>query len=241
MAYDSLLNSFLVDSVFYPASGSDGAPVKYLSKRYSRFVYADYSIERDKLLDTVNNRGFRDYRVGSTSDLSPEFVLGSSWNDIWCRYSNIIEHLHFPFQHPYIILFELERVERCPERGPNRFHLLFLRCEGVITYRELYAKRSIAPSCLSYIRTGIGFGGNYSKFPAFLSEAMGENAAGLPHYILHDDLCTRGAGDWLPTVESYRIEHAWRYRTEDYGDGRLSLGHLPDVAELGASRRPNYR
>ena len=44
------LKDVLKDSLYYPASGLNGTPVKYLAGNVWSYIYADYAIERDKYL-----------------------------------------------------------------------------------------------------------------------------------------------------------------------------------------------
>ncbi len=41
-----LLTEILEESLYYPASGFQGAPIEYLAGNFLSFVYADYGQER---------------------------------------------------------------------------------------------------------------------------------------------------------------------------------------------------
>jgi hypothetical protein len=52
----------LKDSLFYPASGFDGDPVKHLLGAFLSFVYVDYARSHEQLMLEIRGRGFNGYR-----------------------------------------------------------------------------------------------------------------------------------------------------------------------------------
>ncbi len=46
------LENILTDSLYYPASGLNGTPVKFLAGNIFSFVYADYGIKKQVFLPT---------------------------------------------------------------------------------------------------------------------------------------------------------------------------------------------
>jgi hypothetical protein len=55
------LDQFLANSVYYPCSGFDGTPVKFLGRRFQQFLYADYGKSLDDLNAAIRCHGFLGY------------------------------------------------------------------------------------------------------------------------------------------------------------------------------------
>jgi len=65
---------------------------------------------------------------------------------------------------------------------------------------------------LVHIRSGIGFGGNFSGYPQALSTALLANRGRLPDFMLYDRNGSRSDfGDYLDIVERYTEEQRWGY------------------------------
>ncbi|MBP9019748.1 MAG: hypothetical protein KBG04_08025 [Bacteroidales bacterium] len=221
------LRQVLRDAVFYPCSGLDGAPVKFLAKRFQQFFYADYRIERDAFVRECEHRGFRGYRASTIQDLDVQQVFGCSWDDIGQEFRDTIARVPFDWS-PRSAFVAAVHFKRLPEfsedHGPPDFHLLFARCEAIATFRSVFSRRDIAPRCLVYIRSGIGFGGNFSEFPRELNRAVRNNRAGLPDFMLYDQMGGHPQyGDYLPLVEDYDQVERWDYQTEGYGQSHLTF------------------
>ena len=67
---DTLPLKVLRNSLYYPASGTDGLPVQCFGIKIFSFVYADYAISRGDLLLQVRERGFQGYDIIAQRDLS---------------------------------------------------------------------------------------------------------------------------------------------------------------------------
>ena len=61
----------LRDSLYYPSSGFDGTPVKYLAGKILSFVYVDYGRTRDELHAELEERGFRALAAGQVGSDEP--------------------------------------------------------------------------------------------------------------------------------------------------------------------------
>ena len=75
------LGSILCNSLYYPACGLNGTPVKFLGGNIHSFIYADYGTTRQAFLRNLQGTcidcGFRGYRLIRqmdihTGDLAPE-------------------------------------------------------------------------------------------------------------------------------------------------------------------------
>jgi len=215
----------------------DGAPIRFCSVRFHNFVYADYSVERSVLEATLASPGLRGYQIAESMEIPAVDLFGVEWPEFMTMHSELIRRVHFPHENPYAHFIRFERKEGFHQtHGPADIHLLFIKAEAIATYRSLFVRQKIAPACVAYIRSGIGFGGNYSEFPDKLMKELCR-PPGPPSYLLYDHFCSPGTGDYMPLVEDYTIlvqgfgSGALRFaeRTTKTDDHRLraSTSHSP--------------
>lgn len=162
------LRLLLWNSVYYPASGLDGGIIKYCNTLgrdmgIRSFVYCDYNTNEAELCDNVADH-FRGYTIFSHRSVSV-WELGVkhlSMEPIDDR----AKHKHLtPEGEPFCHWFIMERDAAFDDdHGPKRFSLLFLCCEGVTAYVQLYSQNEILPKALAIIQPGTGFGGNWTDF-----------------------------------------------------------------------------
>ena len=160
----------LAGSVFYPACGYDGDPIKHLAGNYYSFVYVDKHAQRDETeraisgtVEDGNRPGFRGYRVIHSRDVSHELRLFPPDFGLWC----ILERRH----------------EFGEEHGPARFSLLYIRQDGIQAFRELYREYEVFPAVVAIIQPG-GITG-FAEEDGPLNQAIEGNPAGRPSYLLH--------------------------------------------------------
>lgn len=158
-------------SVFYPASGTDGAPIKYFSKWFQSFLYADLGMTREAFEKYARLEWLLlHYRRTAVAWLDPEAIFGCHMDQtIFCC------HLHF------------EREPRTPKDKdlPAKLELLFTNCEGVQALAA-YRIRKTYPAAATYIRVGLGFGGNYETFRKAFADAL-ESLGPVPHLIIDQE------------------------------------------------------
>ena len=239
------ITEFLKESLFYPCSGLDGAPIKFTGKHFQKFIYVDYTIERDQFLQQCAHPGFRGYRMTDAHDLSVESVFGASWEDVGHQLRATVSDRDFDWspESAFILATHFERVDGFDdEHGPEQFDLWFIQCEAITTYRALYTRRGIKPKCVAHIRSGIAFGGNFSGYIRVLQKTLIENPNGLPDYILHDTIGGDPRwGDYLRLLSFYRARTRWTYKTAHHGISHLTLRsrderELPDFFSFGCDR-----
>lgn len=176
----------LQGSVFYPASGTDDSPVKYLRGLSHSFVYADWRITQDELTTHLRTL-FDGYRcthtrsvtaaelcIASFQSLLPVRDYGNPWNGV---------------AKPYAVwaIYDRDRGNG-KEAGPERFSLLCVGGEGLATFRSLYLTNHCTPSVVTLIRCGTGgfSGGNRTDFVdshlEFACSVM-QNPHGTPEYL----------------------------------------------------------
>ena len=104
------IDSFFGECVYYPCSALHGVPVKFLGKRFQRFFYADYSVDRARFHTSIKEEGFKGYRLSTIDELNPELVFGMSWIDFEQRYSSTRSRIHFEWLDPFVVLSRFERA-----------------------------------------------------------------------------------------------------------------------------------
>lgn len=205
------IDSFLRQCVYYPCSALHEVPVKILSKRFRRFFYADYSVERAQFEKFIEEDGFKGYRLSATDELTAEFVFGMSWEGVRQKHCNTLSRLHFEWSEPFVVLSRFERAsDLADDHGPASFEFMFARCEAIATFISTFSRRNIAPKCLAHIRSGIGLGGNFSDYPQELSRVLLANSGGLPGFMLYDQTgSSSNCGDYLDLIEKYESVERW--------------------------------
>lgn len=208
------IDSFLRECVFYPCSALHGLPVKLLSSRFPRFFYADYSVEREQFNRAIREEGFNGYQLATEVEVTPDSVFGMPWKGLEKEYRSTISRIRFEWSNPFVVLCRFERAVGFDDsHGPPAFELMFARCEAIAAFKSAFSRRSIAPTCLVHVRSGIGFGGNFSDYPQELAGALRANNGGLPPFMLYDAMGTNPeGGDYLDLVENYERVERWGYR-----------------------------
>jgi hypothetical protein len=151
------LMDILKDSFFYPASGLDAWPIKYLSDNFYSFVYADYGVQEQKFLQDLHFKGYEivlSREIDINNELHPDLAI--SFNA-----ENIPDSIEV--KNPYAYWVVAMKISDDME-GAEMFSLLFLAVEGIKVYNRLYVDNKIAPKALAIIQPGTGFGGNWTDF-----------------------------------------------------------------------------
>ena len=73
------LTQVLEDSLYYPSSGFDGDPIKYLSGNILSFIYVDYRHSQDKFENEILKRGFRGYERVATRSVTEQELTPRGW------------------------------------------------------------------------------------------------------------------------------------------------------------------
>ncbi len=218
------IGQLLSGSVFYPASGFDGRPVKYLAGFSHSFVCADWHISRQEVLANLDS--FKGYRLLFSRFVEKEELCFNSYRAIPFKTTYYMgefkqttdhpQHIHWPrgFQ-PFA---EWAVYERLPgfdkDHGPERFSLLFVGGEGVKTFQELYLSNNCTPSTLVLIKSD-AFTGNWTQFfdpQRVLARCVTQNPAGSPEYLLaqYGDDKTSPWPTWFPI----RVKAFAQYRSK---------------------------
>lgn len=172
------ISDLLEKSLYYPACGFDGEPVRFFNEHYSdygvnSYVYVDYSIDPAEL--DVEQETFAHYHIFAVRELKETDLVPGTVK--WQNYASILTEEEItrlkavPFGlfadriHLFgrWIVYERNRDDG-DKFGPERFSLLFVGGEGVATYAAMYLSWGCVPKVLTIIRPGFGFGGNYTDF-----------------------------------------------------------------------------
>jgi len=76
------LTQLLEDSLYYPSSGFDRDPVKYLSGNILSFIYVDYGRSHDEFENEIIKRGFRGYECLATRSVTEQELTPRGWRPI---------------------------------------------------------------------------------------------------------------------------------------------------------------
>lgn len=189
------LEQLLVDSLYYPACGLNGTPVKYLAGNIYSFIYADYGVSKQELLHNLNGSGpdcgIKHYHSVCQREVFRHEIVPSGWSPaIVPRDRRAVRRLLLmqqpcrPFGHWSV----WERNEDAsPEVGPRRFSFFYLGGEMSAIYQGLYCRLGIAPKILAIIQPG-AMGGEWERVTSnesFFKQVVSANPAGLPQYLLH--------------------------------------------------------
>ncbi len=168
------LDDLLKNSVFYPASRTDGRPIALCNTVWRRlgvnsFVYCDFDLsEREFLVDTRTMHG---YHVLAHRHLDPSEYIPEGWKLEMAPersdgrrggYWDTFLGNGGPERCACWVVFERD-ADMSPVHGPERLSVLFVCGEGLATFQQLYCSRGIAPKMLCFIQCW-GFAGNWTNF-----------------------------------------------------------------------------
>ena len=186
------IRDFLHHSLYYPACGLDGDPVRYLASLVHSFVYVDYGLEHNEVWAALHDdrQGFSGYRVLDCRDVTEDELTPHGWQPIQPGSAdgnpmNFREYIKKPFA----IWSVHERKSDYDEKhGPDRFSLLYVCADGAAASQALYHGNRCAPEVLAIIQPGTSFGCNYTDFcdpNQILGRSVFQNRYGIPRYLLY--------------------------------------------------------
>ena len=212
--------------VYYPAAGLDGDPVKYLGRYFQSFVYVDYGVGEQRVLNDLPN--FRGYDQISNRQVCQDELVPQGWQPRKSRREHGTPKRNasfMPSKPPFAIWAVYDRKpEVCPEHGPKRFSLLYIGGDGAETFHALFYSHQVSPAVVALIQPGrdfsdpiffeigesddvfeyIGIPTDFDNPNHVFARLVRENPAGQPSHLLYG-----GWGDG----ESYRDAPWPEYRT----------------------------
>jgi hypothetical protein len=189
------LKSILQNSLYYPASGLNGTPVKYLGGNIHSFIYADYGISRRSFLRNLHGIdsgcGFKGYRLVMQQDIHRDDLVPPDWIPPLIPQSNP----HYSLlkgnesaceQFTHWSVWK-RRKGFSHQHGPDAFSFLFIGGEMSAVYQGLYSRNSQKPLVLAVIQPGC-MGGeweNVESDSSFFKKVVLSNPAGMSEYLLY--------------------------------------------------------
>lgn len=200
------LKTVLQDSLYYPACGKDGSPVRHANAlKVNSFVYADTFTTHDDLDRALATESFRGYRIVGQRDLTPDDLLPHGWElrlpkgcneTVHKAYADAMRRADASPSTAFGCWIVFERDPTLSDQhGPASLSLLYIRGEGAATYQALYVEQKILPKILAIIRPGTGLGGNFAMFEEFLRDVVRMHPLGMPPQMLQ----------WHPTNEQNQM------------------------------------
>lgn len=186
------LKEVIEGSLYYPASGVDGSPIRHWQLGVNSFIYVDMSTEKSTYdRELLRHGSFRGYHVVAKRNLLANELVPNGFRPnppASAKAQSIMsaqQSAGANIGNSFAMWSILERDNALgEEHGPRRFSLLHLRAEGAATYQALYQSIEILPKIVACIRPGIGFGGNYDEFTNVLLDTMLLHPKGLPEQLL---------------------------------------------------------
>jgi len=200
------LPDLLEDSLYYPASGVNGTPVKYLGGNVHSFIYADYSITVEGMLQnmygTEKDCGFLGYTLLRHRDILHGELFPEGWKpDYSPTEEQLQKGLSSGTRHPMETAGHWtiwQRLKEYPEtHGPELFSFLYVYGEMSKVYQALYTKYRKRPLVLAIIQPGC-FGGEWERTEdedSMFKKVLSANPAGMPDFLLYGGY----GGDWFDT------------------------------------------
>ena len=164
------LVELLENSVYYPACGTDGRPMKFCNTRWrdlgvNSFVYCDYRLKKSAVERDIWNTMVH-YKPLYMREVRREEYIPEGWQlKLYTTQdrSRYTENF-FGDPHPFAIWTVFQRRPDLGEAyGPERFSMLYICGEGLATMQQLYIHHHIAPRMLCFIQCW-GFAGNWTDF-----------------------------------------------------------------------------
>lgn len=185
------LQQILKDSLFYPASGIDGTPIRHWPEGILSFVYVDTSYTKLAFEDVIQNAPPSGYSVFGCREVSPRELTPCGWTPNTPegldkeRYREAMGLAGASPASAFALWTIFERNGTLSDsHGPSRFSLLFIRAEAVAAYQAVYISNQIRPKMFAILRPGAAFGGNYCNFDDILLGVMKSNLAGMPPWLM---------------------------------------------------------
>jgi hypothetical protein len=160
------IQAILKDSLYYPASGFDGDPIKHLLGTFLSYIYVDYARSHELLMQEIRGRGFNGYRMLGWRAVTRSELVPHGWTPQYPKREDGNPRSGYCWAKPPFCDWCI--FERLPEMnkdyGPYRFNLLFVGGDGVATFQALYLGNHTAPRGVAIIQDGYGFGFNWTSF-----------------------------------------------------------------------------
>jgi hypothetical protein len=184
------LKDILKNSLYYPSSGFDGDPIKYLGGNILSFIYVDYGNSQDEFQNALINSGFNGYEPVFSRTVTEHELVPKGWRPSMPSPSDsYMRNNPSSVEKPFFLWTVFQRNNSLSdEHGPNRFSLLYLYAEGAAAFQMLYVRNKVIPKGIAVIQPGHNFGGNWTNFTdpeEILAKLVMENTRGKPDWMLY--------------------------------------------------------
>jgi len=224
------LDQVLKDSLYYPSSGFDADPIRYLAGNVLSFIYVDYGYSQDALERVLY---FSGYNLIASRQVTKQELTPRGWNPTLPNRSDGDPSRYIDsIKKPFCLWSVFQRDEAAPvSHGPSRFSLLYLCADGVAAFQALYIANNASPKAVAVIQPGHAFGFNWTDYTdpkQIFARTVFGNPAGQPELFLYG-----GYG----THEDYR-ESCWPQYTNPVrffnkrGKGRIGVWSISDQREV---------
>lgn len=195
------LKEIITDSLYYPSSGFDGYPVKFLAGNFLSFIYVDYGHTERDLNYELKNYSFTGYETIARRSLTANDLAPNGWTPIQplpidgnpLKHDNWIKKTFAEW-----MVFQ-RQADFSDEHGPARFSLVYLCADGVAAFQALYISSKITPKAVAIIRPGTGFGANWTNFrdpKQIFARTVLQNPAGIPEFLLDGEGVGNSVACW---------------------------------------------
>jgi hypothetical protein len=190
------MENFCIYVIYYPSSGFDGDPIKYLSGNIYSFVYIDYGKSSNELDNELQSQGFKGYKIILSRDVTERELTPNGWipsppskdDGDPTQYKDWIKT-------PFAKWLVFQRNDDLgSEHGVERFSLLYMCADGVAAFQALYLSNECSPLMVAIIQPGHGFGANWTNYTnsqEIFARTVLENPAGTPKILLYGGIGKR--------------------------------------------------
>jgi len=184
------LQDLLQDSLYYPSSAFDGAPIRHLVGNFFSFIYVDYGYSEERFRRELG-KGFPVYDLVACRSVTEQELAPNGWKQplLDIRDGDPAQGYRHKVKTPFCNWAVLQRNERHATMNiPHRFSLLYLCADGVAAFHALYVSNKSVPKAVAIIQPGDGFGGNWTCFSdpqAIFARSVLGNPYGQPAYLLY--------------------------------------------------------
>jgi len=191
------LAAILRGSLYYPSSGFDGDPIRYLAGNFTSFIYCDYGLGHDDLRAALIAPGFHGYKILASRDVTEEELTCRGWiPSFTLPQDGDPVRFRDRMKTPFCLWTVLQRCDEVPvSHGPYRFSLLYLCADGVAAFQALYVANNASPRVVAIIQPGHGFGWNWTNYEdphQIFARTVLQNPAGRPAVLLYGGIGQRG-------------------------------------------------
>jgi hypothetical protein len=212
-------------SVYYPGAGLDHTVIHAYSGFAHSFVYVDYSVDKKDIWNSIQR--LAGYEVVIIRELNLKEIINKESerlelrrDDFYPRVDNeeiIAERLNILYRRNRyfdegrnnwfcIWVIYHRRSTTNLGHGPERISLLYIKDEGVATYKAIYNTNCFKPTALVIKGADIGFGRNWTLFEknnAIFERTVLANKAGIPKYLFADGRYGIESGERRFTESAY--------------------------------------